>query len=100
MAQKTVTIIIDENGNSEVDLEGFAGNGCSKVFEDFRGSDKIKTERKKASFYNPAQTEKHTTTGRGRQAYDVSSWIRSCQPRQRPRTAGSALVSRLHAELP
>lgn len=64
MTQKTVTIIIDENGNSEVDLEGFAGNGCSKVFEDFRGSDKIKTERKKTSFYNPAQTEKQATTGR------------------------------------
>ena len=64
MAQKTVTIIIDENGNREVDLEGFAGNGCSKVFEDFRGGDKIKTERKKASFYNRAQTEKQTTTGR------------------------------------
>jgi hypothetical protein len=64
MAQKTVTIIIDENGNSEVDLEGFAGNGCSKVFEDFRGSDKIKAERKKTSFYNPARTEKQTTTGR------------------------------------
>jgi len=64
MAQKTVTIIIDENGNSEIDLEGFAGNGCSKVFEDFRGGDKDKTERKKASFYNQAQTEKQTTNGR------------------------------------
>jgi hypothetical protein len=64
MAQKTVTIIIDENGNSEIDLEGFAGNGCSKVFEDFRGGDKVKAERKKASFYNSAQTEKQTTTGR------------------------------------
>jgi hypothetical protein len=64
MAQKTVTIIIDENGNSEIDLEGFASNGCSKVFEDFRGGDKVKAERKKASFYNPAQTEKQTTNGR------------------------------------
>jgi len=64
MAQKTVTTIIDENGNSEVDLEGFAGNGCSKVFEDFRGGDKVKTERKKTAFYNPTQTEKQTTTGR------------------------------------
>jgi len=45
-------------------LEGFAGNGCSKVFEDFRGGDKVKTERKKTSFYNPALTEKQTTTGR------------------------------------
>ena len=64
MAKKTVTIIIDENGNSEIDLEGFAGNGCSKAFEDFRGGDKVKTERKKTSFYNAAQTEKQTTTGR------------------------------------
>ena len=64
MAQKTITIIIDENGNSEIDLEGFAGNGCSKVFEDFRGGDKVKAERKKASFYNQAQTEQQTTNGR------------------------------------
>jgi len=64
MVHKTVTIIIDENGNSEIDLEGFAGNGCSRVFEDFRGGDKVKAERKKTSFYNQAQTEKQTTTGR------------------------------------
>jgi hypothetical protein len=64
MAQKTVTILIDENGNSEIDLEGFSGNGCSKAFEDFCGADKVKTERKKTSFYNPAQIEKQTTTGR------------------------------------
>jgi hypothetical protein len=63
MAQKTVTIIIDENGNSEVDLEGFAGNGCSKVSEDFRGSDKVKTERKKNSFYSPKQTEDQVRAG-------------------------------------
>lgn len=64
MAQKTVTIIIDENGNSEIDLEGFAGNGCSKVFEDFRSGDKVKTERKKTSFYNPKQTEDQIRVGR------------------------------------
>ena len=64
MAQKTVTIIIDENGNSEIDLEGFAGNGCAKVFGDFRGGDKIKTERKKTSFYNPKQAEDQVRAGR------------------------------------
>lgn len=64
MAQKTITIVIDENGNSEIDLEGFAGKGCSEVFEDFRGSDKVKTERKKTSFYNQKQTEDQVRTGR------------------------------------
>ena len=43
-------------------MEGFAGNGCSKVFEDFRGSDKIKTERKKNSFYSAKQTEDQVRT--------------------------------------
>ena len=64
MSQKTITITIDESGNGSIDLDGFADNSCSRVFEDFRGGDKIKTERKKTSFYNPAQTEKQTTTGR------------------------------------
>ncbi len=64
MAQKTVTIVIDENGNSSIDLEGFADNSCTKVFDDFRGGDKVRTERKKASFYNATQTEKPASTGR------------------------------------
>ena len=64
MSQKTITITIDESGNSSIDLDGFADNGCSRVFEDFRGGDKVKTERKKTSFYNRAQTEKQTTTAR------------------------------------
>ena len=64
MAQKTVTIVIDEKGNSEIDLDGFADNTCGKVFEDFRGKDKIKTERKKAAFYASQAVDKRTTTGR------------------------------------
>ena len=61
MAHKTVTIVIDENGNSSIDLEGFADNRCSRVFEDFRSGDKIRTERKKTSFYNPAPKEKQAS---------------------------------------
>ena len=99
MTQKTVTIIIDENGNSEVDLEGFAGNGCSKVFEDFRGGDKVKAERKKASSTTRRRQKSRPPMVAERQAYDVGSWIRSCQPRKRPGAAGSALVSRLQSEL-
>ena len=64
MSQKTITITIDESGNSSIDLDGFAGNGCSRVFEDFRGGDKVKTERKKNSFYGAAETEDQVRTGR------------------------------------
>jgi len=34
------------------------------VFEDFRGGDRVKTERMKNSFYNAKQTEDQVRTGR------------------------------------
>ncbi len=52
MQQKTITVVIDENGNSSVDLEGFAGQGCDKVLKDFQGDDCAKVQRKKAAFYS------------------------------------------------
>ena len=52
MQQKTITVVIDENGNSSVDLEGFAGQGCEKVLKDFQGGDRAKVEIKKAVFYS------------------------------------------------
>jgi hypothetical protein len=51
MQEKTITIIIDAQGKSTLGLEGFAGQGCEKVFADFRGGDTVKIERKKASYY-------------------------------------------------
>jgi len=51
MQQKTITIIINEKGSSTLDLEGFAGQGCEKVFDDFRGGDMVKVERKKPVYY-------------------------------------------------
>ena len=51
MQDKTITITIDEQGNSTLDLEGFAGKGCDKVFEDFRGADTVKIEQKKPAYY-------------------------------------------------
>jgi len=45
MQAKTVTVVIDENGNSTIDLAGFQGNSCAKVAEDFRGSDRVTKER-------------------------------------------------------
>jgi hypothetical protein len=51
MHEKTITITIDERGNSTLDLDGFAGQGCEKVSDDFRGGDVVKVERKKPSYY-------------------------------------------------
>ena len=57
MQEKTITITIDEWGNSTLDLEGFAGHGCEKAFEDFRGGDMVKVERKKPVYYSGQQIE-------------------------------------------
>lgn len=54
MQQKMITVVIDENGNSSVDLDGFAGQGCDKVLKDFKGTDRTKIEKKKAAFYAKA----------------------------------------------
>ena len=51
MQQKTITVVIDENGNSSVDLEGFAGQGCEKVLKDFQGKDSARVERRKPVYY-------------------------------------------------
>jgi len=52
MQQKTITVLIDEAGNSSVDLDGFAGQGCDKVLKDFQGDDRAKVQRKKPVFYS------------------------------------------------
>jgi hypothetical protein len=44
---KTVEISIDESGEVTLDLSGFHGQGCAKVFQDFAGDDKAKLTRNK-----------------------------------------------------
>ena len=51
MQENTITITIDEQGKSTLDLEGFAAQGCEKVFADFRGGDTVTVERKKPAYY-------------------------------------------------
>lgn len=51
MQQKTITVVIDQNGDSSVDLEGFAGHGCEKTLKDFQGEDQAKGQRRKPAFY-------------------------------------------------
>ena len=52
MQQKTITVVIDQNGDSSVDLEGFAGQGCEKALQDFQGEDRAKRQRRKPAFYS------------------------------------------------
>ena len=57
MQEKTITVTIDQLGNSTLDLEGFAGYGCEKVSDDFRGGDFVKAERKKPAYYTGQQVQ-------------------------------------------
>jgi hypothetical protein len=61
MQDKTITITIDERGNSTLDLDGFAGKGCEKAFDDFTGGDLVKVERKKPSYYTGQQVKTEKT---------------------------------------
>jgi hypothetical protein len=57
MQDQAITITIDEHGHSTLDLEGFAGRSCEKVFDDFRGGDTVKVERKKPAYYTGQQVQ-------------------------------------------
>ena len=48
---KTVSINIDKKGNAKVDLEGFHGQGCSKVTEALKRIGKSSVETNKPEFY-------------------------------------------------
>ncbi len=52
MRQKRITVTLEPDGTSKIDLEGFAGNGCGKVMDDFRGGDRVLVERRKPEFYS------------------------------------------------
>ena len=64
MQTKTITVVIDENGNSTIDLAGFRDNSCAKVAEDFRGGDRITKEHRKASCHQGAESQEQRHTGR------------------------------------
>jgi hypothetical protein len=60
MQEKLITVEIDENGNSSIDLQGFQGQGCSEVAKDFRGGDSVTQSNKKREFYAQAATAKQS----------------------------------------
>ena len=60
MQEKLITVEIDENGNSSIDLEGFQGQGCGDVTKDFRGGDSVTQSSKKRDFYTQANAVKQS----------------------------------------
>ena len=65
MQQKTITVVIDEKGNSSVDLDGFAGQGCEKALKDLQGTDRMRVERRKAAYYAQASAVQDEHHNRG-----------------------------------
>ena len=60
MQEKLITVEIDENGNSSLDLKGFQGQGCGDVAKDFRGGDSVTQSSKKREFYTQATAVKQS----------------------------------------
>jgi hypothetical protein len=56
MAEKTITIEIDEAGNSSLDLNGFQGKGCGDVAKLLQGSDRVTKCGKKREFHLASQS--------------------------------------------
>ncbi len=54
MGEKTITVEIDDQGNSSIDLHGFHGQGCGDVAQALRGNDTLVVERKKREYHVPA----------------------------------------------
>ena len=51
MAEKIITIEIDERGESSIDLEGFQGKGCADVAATFQGKDAVTRSVKKREYH-------------------------------------------------
>ena len=54
MGEKTITVEIDVQGNSSIDLNGFHGRGCGDVADALRGEDTLVVDRKKREYHIPA----------------------------------------------
>ena len=64
MAEKIVTIEIDESGDSSIDLQGFQGKWCADVAKAFQGGDKVVRSEKKREYH----VEARLVTCRGQRA--------------------------------
>jgi hypothetical protein len=52
MQQKLITVTLEPDGTSKIDLKGFTDNTCGKVMDDFRGGDRVLSDLRKPEYYN------------------------------------------------
>jgi hypothetical protein len=57
MQQKLITVTLEPDGTSKIDLAGFADNTCGKVMDDFIGGDRVLSERRKPEYYNQGRAQ-------------------------------------------
>ena len=65
MGEKTITIEIDEQGNSSLDLTGFQGKGCGEVAKALQGADAVTKSRKKPEFHVEGAAKRAVEQRRG-----------------------------------
>jgi len=58
MQQKLITVTLEPDGTSKIDLEGFADNTCGKVMDDFRAGDRVVSERRKPEYYTQGRGQR------------------------------------------
>jgi len=51
VGEKIITIEIDDQGNSSLDLKGYQGKGCGDIAEAFRGADSLVVDRQKRDYH-------------------------------------------------
>lgn len=66
MRERTITIEIDEKGNSSIDLNGFQGKGCAIVAGSFHGSDHVVSDRAKRELNIEQRDLAHSLLSRSR----------------------------------
>jgi hypothetical protein len=57
MQRKLITVTLEPDGTTKIDLEGFTGAPCGKVMDDFRGGDRVLSERRKPEYYNHGRSQ-------------------------------------------
>lgn len=51
MAEKTIEVTIDKEGNFKLDLNGFKGKGCKDIAKQFEKMGKVNSEDIKSDYY-------------------------------------------------
>ena len=58
MQRKLITVTLEPDGTSKIDLDGFADNMCGKVMDDFRAGDRVVSERRKPEYYTQGRGQR------------------------------------------